>query len=267
MTNYRCPHCGSYLALPEPQEYHTTRLPWLGNGVLESFDFGAQQQFGGRQEHATALPMMQLAPGEKHEQRSYRRYDLADVRTYIGLAGATGLALGLASFATWGAFQISWAWPLAVMFDAIASVWMLFVYRTFDDDKAIEHVDEHERYPDPQPMPQPQQQQPYQPYNVTGEFTDKDGHKHLVGMRIDPICWYELCKAVVRGRRFSGREADRHNIEPDEWERIVDHFWSHQWLDSKGYDRSNPRLNDNGMDVVRTYATTPPLQATPLLPG
>ena len=264
MSTYRCPHCGSLLALPEPQnEYHTTRLPWLKQGVLESFDFDAHQQFGGRQEHATALPVMALAPGERHEQRSYRRWDLGDIRTYLGLAGATGLALGAASLATWGAFQVAWAWPFAVAFDAVAGVWMMFVYRAFDDDKAIESVNEHERYHESAPMP-PQQQPQLSPYHVTGDITDHNGRQHLIDIVVDPVAWYELCKAVIRGRRFSGREATKRGIQPEEWERIVDHFWSHRWLDSKGYDRANPRLNPDGMDVVRMYATTPPLDAEPL---
>jgi len=254
MTNYRCPHCGSLLALPEPQQYHT-RL--LSDAKLESFDFGVNQHFGGRQEHATALPTMTLAPGERHEQRSYRRYDLDDVRTYIGLAGATGLALGLASLATWGAFQLSWAWPLAVMFDAIAGVWMVFVYRAFDDDKAIESVNEHERYPDPMPMPQAPAKPPIR---VVGEFQSQQGHVRrtsTVELRCAPEQWRRFCQDVDNGRcNFSGRAAQDHGLTPDEWTEAITAFHLHKWLASLGNDRVAPVLNRAGRWVVRQFATS-----------
>ena len=253
MTHYRCPNCGVPLALPEPPQKYHTRL--LSGPKLENFDFSAQQHFGGKQEHTAALPAMAFAPGEKREQRTYRKLELGDVRTYLGLASATGLALGLASFATWGAFQVSWLWPLAVMFDAIATVWMVFVYRAFDDDKAIESVNEHERYPDMPPVQQPTSP----PIRVEGVFQSQKGHvkrQSTIQLSCDPQCWKSFCRDVDGGRcNFSGRAAQDHGLTPDEWTEALTKFHLHKWLASLGDDRVAPSLNRAGRWVVRQFAT------------
>jgi len=225
---------------------------------MESFDFDVPQHFG-RMEHATALPAMSLAPGERHERREYHKWELTDVRTYMGLAGATGLALGLASVATWGAFQFSWLWPAAVAFDAIAGVWMVFVYRTFDDDKAVSRYEEHERYPDPMPMPQAQAPV-VPPVRVVGEFVSQQGHvkrTSTVELSCDPKCWQRFCADVDGGRcKFSNRAAADHGLSDSEWTEALTAFHTHKWLASLGSERVAPELNRAGRFVVRQFATS-----------
>jgi len=208
-------------------------------------------------DHATALPVASVAPGERHERREYHKWELTDVRTHMGLAGATGLCLGLASLATWGAFQLSWVWPFAVMFDAIAVVWLVFVYRAFDDDKAVSHYEEHERYPDPMPMPQ---QPAHKPIQVEGTFHTQQGHvkrTSILELSCDPQCWIAFCRDVDGGHcNFSGRAAQDHGLTPDEWTEAITAFHMHKWLASLGNDRVAPVLNRAGRWVVRQFATS-----------
>jgi len=144
-----------------------------------------------------------------------------------------------------------------VAFDAVAGVWMMFVYRAFDDDKAIESVNEHERYHEPAPMPEPPQHT--KPIQVEGTFHSQHGHiKRTSSLQLscDPQCWCSFCHDVDAGKcNFSGRAATDHGLTPDEWTEALTAFHMHKWLASLGGSRSAPSLNRAGRWVVRQFAT------------
>lgn len=254
MSNYRCPHCGGLLALPEPQqEYHTRLLP---DSHLESFDFSVPQHYG-KMEHATALPAAYLAPGEKHEARSYHRWELGDVKAYGSVVGLTVVIFTATAASIYGAFQVTALWWLAVGCCTGALAWLGFLYMVFDNDRAISHVEEHERYPEPTQMPQAPAQPPVR---VVGEFLSQQGHVKRIStieLTCDPEQWRQFCQDVDNGRcNFSGRAAQDHGLTPDEWTEALTAFHLHKWLASLGTDRTAPVLNRAGRWVVRQFATS-----------
>jgi len=255
MTNYRCPHCGALLALPESQEYHTRLLP---GARLESFDFDVPQHYG-KMEHATALPVASLAPGERHEQRTYHRWELGDVKAYGSVVGLTVVIFTATSAGIYGAIQIPALWWLAVGLCVGSLAWLGFLYMVFDSDKAIESVNEHERYPEPTPMPQPQSK----PIQVEGTFHSQQGHVRRTSslqLSCNPQCWCSFCRDVDAGKcNFSGRAATDHGLTPEQWTEALTAFHMHKWLASLGSNRIAPSLNRAGRWVVRQFATPPPL--------
>ncbi len=218
--------------------------------------------FGGKQEHAIALPSGgTLAPGETRTHEAYAKWEFSDIGVYGFVAIITIAAAIAFCYSLIAASVDSRLWPLPVGMGIGGVFWIWVLSLIINKKQTIVQSVHHYRQSDSAPMPKPQQT-----HRVEGVFQERRGHVTRTGrmmLDVDPHRWYAFCKDVDAGRcLFSGRAAADHGIQTEgsesEWTHILTEFHMHHYLADLGGDRAAPKLNSGGKFVIHRFAQSPP---------
>ena len=250
-----CPECGATYVLAH-KETHTGFFDWLRGDRFETTVSTPRYQ------HSVAPTMPQaqeaigrLEPGESVYRQMDTRTDVAAPFMYalvwageiVVLCGTIALAI---ETSPWFLLITVGDIAFSVAFGIVTSPMLRTSGLDIDGWLKTRVRDSENAQP-----------QGSRSYHVEGRLETKPGQLLYLKFELDDyrsaLAWHRFCKAVAKGRNFSYREAKRHKLSDEDWERIYDAFVSQHWCTAAG-ERETSKLKPTGRAWVRQYARTPP---------